>query len=116
MRRSEALLGAKRRGSRARLGRPPGLGSWLALRGALQLDLVGAMDQPVADGIRQGRLADHLVPALRRKLARDECRGPLAAIFEDLEQVAPFLVLERGEGEVVDDEQVHLREPGEQAT
>jgi hypothetical protein len=60
------------------------------------------VDEAVADGVGQGGLPDRLVPLLDGELAGDERRGALVAVLEDLKEVAPFLVLERGQGEVVE--------------
>ena len=44
------------------------------------MDLVGARDEPVADGVGQGGLGDGVVPGLDRKLAGDERGGTLMAV------------------------------------
>jgi hypothetical protein len=77
-----------------------------AQRWTLELDAVGAVDGAVADGVGEGGVADDLVPGLDGELAGDEGGGALVAVLDDLEEVAAFLVLERREAPVVDDEQL----------
>jgi len=48
------------------------------------------MNQPVTDRIGHAGFADSGVPGRGRELAGNQRRGPFAAIFEDLEEVAPF--------------------------
>ena len=73
------------------------------------------MEEAVADGVGQGRLAEVVVPLGRRELAGDDGRAGAVAVLEDLEQVAPLLILDGGEAPVVDDEDVDAGELGEQA-
>src|SRR2546426_12078875 len=104
--RAGTVLGAKRRSSRVRLGRLLRPGFRLAARPSLELDPVGGVNEAVADGVGQCGLPDRLVPLLDGELAGDERGGPLVTVLEDLEEVAPFLVLERCQGEVVEDHQL----------
>src|SRR5690606_22349156 len=53
------------------------------------------------------------VPLVGGQLARDDGRGAIVAVFEDLEQVAAFVILEGSEQEVVEDEHVNLGEARE---
>ena len=56
---------------------------------------MGVVQEPVTDGIGEGRLADVIVVLGRGQLARDDGRPGAIAILEDLEQIAPLLVVER---------------------
>jgi len=65
-------------------------GSRVAHRRSFQREPVGVMEDAVADGIGDTRLADGRVPRSRRELAGDERRAALAAIFDHLQQIPPF--------------------------
>ena len=47
-------------------------GSMLTQALAAQFDAVGVVDDPIEDGVGQGGIADEFVPAIDRKLARDD--------------------------------------------
>ena len=68
------------------------------------------MDQPVADGVGEGGVADDLVPGLDRELAGDERRSALVAVLDHLQEVAALLVLEGSEAPVVDDQKLGARQ------
>ena len=53
------------------------------------------MDQTVEDRVRQRRIADQVVPLLDRDLAGDQSRAPTVAILEDLQEVAPSVLVRR---------------------
>jgi hypothetical protein len=76
---------------------------------------VGVVQESVTDRIGERRLADVIVVLGRGQLAGDDGRPGAIAILEDLEQIAPLLVLERGEGEVIEEQHVGARELGEEA-
>lgn len=73
------------------------------------------MDQSIANRIGDAGFANGRVPGGRRELARNQGRGPFASIFEDLEEVAPLGIGERGEQPIVDGEQIELGELRERA-
>ena len=77
---------------------------------------MGMMQQAVADGIRQGRFADRLVPRVDRELPRDQRRSALTPILDDLQEVTPLGVREGRQQLVVQGQQVDLREPRQQPT
>jgi hypothetical protein len=49
---------------------------------------MGVVEEPIADGVGQGRVHHVVVPPLRRQLAGDDGRGCGGAVLEDLEDVA----------------------------
>ena len=53
------------------------------------------MDEPVEEGIGEGRVADDVMPGVDGQLAGDDGGGAAVSVLEDLEQVAAFV---RGEG------------------
>ena len=57
-------LGAKRRGSCLPLGGALGSGLGAAYRGTLEIEAVGVVEQAIADGVGQVRIADDAVPVL----------------------------------------------------
>ncbi len=73
------------------------------------------MEDAVADGVGDGGVAEVVVPLGGRELAGDDRGAVAVAILEDLEQVAPLLVLWDGEAPVVEDEDVEAGESGEQS-
>ena len=71
------------------------------------------MQQAVADGIGQGRVADIGMPVTDGALAGDDGGAGLVAVFDDLQQVPAFPVGGRGKQKIVDDEQLRLGQPGQ---
>ena len=63
-----------------------------AQRWAFEIDTMGAMDDPVEDGVGQGGIANHLVPAIEGELAGDQQGSPVVAIVDDLEQITLLAV------------------------
>ena len=75
-----------------------------AQRWAFEIDAMGAMDDAVENGVAQGGIANHLVPAIDRDLAGDQQGSPVVAIVDDLEQIAAPLGVERFRPRIVDDQ------------
>ena len=73
------------------------------------------VEEAIADGIGQRRIADVFVPLGGRQLAGDDRRAGAVAIFQDLEQIAALLLLDRRQSPVIDDEDVEAGELGEHA-
>ena len=57
-------------------------------RGTIEFDPVSVMGEPFEDRIREGRIADHVVPLFHRKLIGDDCCLAAMTIIHDLHQVA----------------------------
>ena len=76
---------------------------------------MGGVEDAVADRVRGGGVGEVVVPVLRVELAGDDRRACCVTVFEDLEEVSPFGVGDRGNGEVVEDEQVESSEAREDA-
>ena len=72
------------------------------------------LEDAIADGIGDTRLADGRVPRGRRELAGDERRATLAPIFDHLQEISPLRLGERREQPIVDRDQIELGEFGEQ--
>jgi hypothetical protein len=77
-------------------------------------DSVRVVQEPIADGVGQRGLSDVIVPLGRGELARDDRGAAPIAILENLEQVAALLVLRRGQAPVLEEEDVHPRQPAEE--
>jgi hypothetical protein len=60
-----------------------------------EIDAVGVMDEAVEDGVRVGRIADQVVPALDGRLAGDDGGAAAIALLDDFEQIVPRLGVER---------------------
>src|SRR5437660_2843232 len=91
-----------------------GLGLAPSLGGALELDAVGVVEQAVEDGVGQGGVGARGVPVVRRELADDHGGAELAAVLDDLEQVAGLLGGGGGEQEVVEDQERDLGQLSQQ--
>jgi hypothetical protein len=63
---------------------------------------MGVVQQTVADGVRQGRVGQVVVPLSRGELAGDDRGADAVAVFEQLQQVGALRVGDGGDGEVVD--------------
>ena len=72
------------------------------------------MEEPIADRVGQGRLADVVVPLPGWELAGDDGGAGAIPILEDLEEIAPLLILHGGEAPVIEDEDVHAGELAEE--
>ena len=78
-----------------------------------------AMDDAVEDGVSQGWVADHLMPAVDRDLTGDQQRAAVVAVVDDLEQIATLLGVERfrppipGSSPGTDDQQTGAFERGQ---
>jgi hypothetical protein len=71
---------------------------------------VGVVDQPVEDGIATRGVADHCMLVIDGQLAGDQ-GGPAAdAVLDQLQEIPPFPVAERGQPPVVEDQEVRPRE------
>jgi hypothetical protein len=66
---------------------------------------MGAMDDPVENGVGQGGIANHLVPAIDRELAGDQQGSPVVAIVDNFEQIAALVGIERFRPPIIDDQQ-----------
>ena len=86
-------------------------GPLLAQAFAFQLDAVGIVDEPVQDGVAQGRVADDVMPAIHRHLAGDDQRPGVVAVFDDLQQVALLFSNQRLRTPIVQGSE-HCTEPG----
>ena len=75
---------------------------------------MGIVEQPIADGVGQRRLPEVVMPLAGWELARDDRRAATVAVFENLEEIAPLLVLHGGQAPVVEHEDVHAGELAQQ--
>ena len=64
------------------------------------------MNDAIEDGIGERRLADDLVPALDRQLAGDDDRASVAAVLDDLQEVAALPGIELFRPPIVEDEEI----------
>ena len=71
-----------------------------------QIDAMGIVNKAVEDGIGVGRIPDHAVPMIYRKLACHKSGAAAIAFLEDFEKVLPGLVVQGRKAEVVEDEKV----------
>jgi len=59
-----------------------------------EFDAVCIVHEPVQRGICDGRIADHVVPVFDGHLADDDGGSLLVSVLDDLQEVAPLLVIE----------------------
>lgn len=81
-----------------------------------QREVVRAMQDAVADCVREGGIANVLVPVLRRELTSDDHGPGIVAVIEEFEQVLAFLVVQRSDCKVIDDEDINASEASQQAS
>ena len=74
---------------------------------------MGVVQQSVADRVGLIGVPDAGMPVRRRELAGDQGRTALGAVLDDLGEVAPLSIAQRGEQPVVGREQVQFGEAGE---
>jgi hypothetical protein len=55
---------------------------------------VSVVDEPIEDGIGDGRVGDDLVPIFDRDLAGDDGRSALVSIIDDFEEIATLVCTE----------------------
>jgi len=85
-----------------------------AHRLTLHLDAVGVMHDPIENAVRQGRIADLLVPLGHGELAGQNRGSDLVAIFTDFQEVAALGVRQRRHRPVIDHQQIKAGYAGEQ--
>ena len=68
------------------------------------------MDEPVEDGIREGRFSDDLMPCADGKLACDQRRSCAVAILDDLHEITSLAGIEAIRPPVIKDQQLCLRQ------
>ena len=68
------------------------------------------MHETVADRVRDGGFSDRLMPALRRDLGGDDRRTVAIPIFEYFEQVSALRIFHGSNQEVIEHQDVCLRE------
>lgn len=71
------------------------------------------MQEPIADGVGEGGLADSVVPVFDGALAGDDGRGLAMAVLDDLQQVVALGIGQGGEKQIIEDEQLDFGQPGE---
>lgn len=76
---------------------------------------MGVVDEAVEDGVGEGGLIDVGVPFRDGQLTGDDGGGLAIAIVEDFEEIAFYLIAERREAKVVDDQELYLGEAPEES-
>src|SRR6516162_4551569 len=75
-----------------------------------ELQSVSIVDDPVEDGVGQGRLANQVVPAVDGDLASDQRGAGPVAVFDDFEHVVALLRPKRLETPIVEDQELDAAE------
>ena len=68
------------------------------------------MDDAIENGVGQSGISHEFVPAIDWKLAGDDQRADIVAIFDDLQQIALLLRQQRFRSPIVEDEKVDAAE------
>jgi len=70
------------------------------------------VDEPIEDGVSDGRVCDDLVPIFDRHLAGNDGRSALVSIVDDFEEVATLLAGKRGEAPIIEvSNRIQVRPP-----
>jgi len=77
---------------------------------AVELNAVGAMDEPVKDGVGHGGIPDKFMPPGGWELAGDERGSREMAVVEDLQKVPVQGGVGFFEPKVVNDQEINLRQ------
>ena len=72
------------------------------------------MDQPVEDGVGEGRLVDDIVPGVDGQLAGNQGRADTVSIRDNFHQVTPLAGIEPVRAPIVQNEQIGLDQAAEQ--
>ena len=64
------------------------------------------MDDPVQDRVGDSRISDMVVPVFYRELTGDERRSGAVTILDDFQKVSALSVIERGQPQIIKDEQM----------
>ena len=83
-------------------------GTDLAHRFALQLDLVGAVDDAIKNGIGKLRITQILMPMGHRHLACEERGAYPGPVVQDLQEIVAIRGSQRFQAPIVQDEQIDL--------
>ncbi len=75
---------------------------------------MGAMEEAVEDGLRQGGVGHRGVPVVDGHLAGDQSRAQLRTVLHHFEQVTALLDRGRGEEEIVEDQELGTPERREE--
>src|SRR5687768_12158210 len=82
-------------------------GTLLSQALAGEFDPISIVDEPIQDRIGNGGVADNLVPALDRDLAGHDGGASFIAVFDDLEQITPLIVIELLGPPIIENEKIH---------
>ena len=66
---------------------------------------MGIVDNPVEDGVGDGRLADHIVPLSDGQLGGDQGGFSSVALFEDFEKIEALLIVEAVGTPIIEEQQ-----------
>ncbi|MNW04264.1 hypothetical protein D3C71_2003300 [compost metagenome] len=66
------------------------------------------MNKAIENGISKRRVRDNLVPSVQGHLACDDGGPPLVTVLDDLQEIAPLIVVELFRSPVVKDKQIGL--------
>ncbi len=73
---------------------------------SFEVDAVGVVDEAIEDCVGDGGISDNFVPAIDGQLAGDDDRTSFISVFDDLEQIAALIGVERLRSPVIKNEQI----------
>ena len=71
------------------------------------------VQQAVQDGIGDGGSADDGMPVFDRALAGNHGGSLVLAVLDDFEQIVTLRIIERGQKQIIEDEQLDFGQAGE---
>ena len=71
-----------------------------------KFDPIGVMDDAIEDSVGDRRHPDHLVPAIDRDLACDDERTCVVTVFDDFQEVARLVGVERLRPPIIEDQEL----------
>lgn len=81
--------------------------SFLAAHGlAFEFDAMGAVREPVEDGVGDSGVGDQLVPLGHGELCRDQGGAGALAVLEDLEELPVLGIVDFADAPVIDQQQI----------
>ena len=62
------------------------------------------MEQPVKDGVSQGRIPNGVMPVLHRELTGDQGRASPVPVFQEFEHITSVLITEGRQSPVIENQ------------
>ncbi|MBP2449527.1 hypothetical protein JOH51_007035 [Rhizobium leguminosarum] len=80
-----------------------------------EIDAIGIVNEAIQDGIGERWVCYYFPPAIQRHLTCNDRRATLVAVFDDLEEIAPLIIVELFRSPIIKDKQIGLGQGFEDA-